>query len=278
MILANEILPIGAFPLPEPGRCAGWLTRVAQVDTNDPPRAVERFQNLLNSHGFPRARVSDPHWVSSFRIHRRVVDRFRVGCCLLAGDAAHIHSPAGGQGMNTDQEACNLAWKLGLIHAGVATDPEGLLDSYEAERRPIALDVLRGTGHACRHPAPCPAGITPERAGVVVPIEFIQQRISVGVSELGIDYRKSPIVAEDRPGPMGLCPFPGPRAGDRVPDVTLDRAANDGGAQAIRSPARHGPPPAALRGNRSTKGGSMQSQRPRGKSVPAVLDWCVLLV
>ena len=61
--------------------------------------------------------------------------------------------------------------------------------------------------------------------------DFVRQRISVGVSELGIDYRKSPIVAEDRPGPMGLCHFPAPGPAIAVPDVTLDRAANDGGAR-----------------------------------------------
>ena len=153
IIFAKEV-QIGAFPLPEPGR---WrlVDASGAVGTDDPPRAVERFQSLLNANGFPHARLSEPVWVSSFRIHRRVVDRFRSGNCLVAGDAAHIHSPAGGQGMNTGiQEACNLAWKLGLVHAGVARDPAGLLDSYGAERRPIALDVLRGTDLATRL-SPC---------------------------------------------------------------------------------------------------------------------------
>jgi 2-polyprenyl-6-methoxyphenol hydroxylase-like FAD-dependent oxidoreductase len=117
LILAKENL-VGAFPLSKRGR---WrlVDPSGTVGTDDPPQAVERFQSLLNSHGFPKARDTDPAWVSSFRIHRRVVDRFRLGSCLVAGDAAHIHSPAGGQGMNTGiQEAFNLAWKLGLVHAG----------------------------------------------------------------------------------------------------------------------------------------------------------------
>src|SRR5262249_12960927 len=149
LILAREV-QVGAFPLPELGR---WrLVEASEaVDTDEPSRAVERFQSLLRSNGFPEARVSDPRSVSSVRIHRRVVRQFSVGNCLMAGDAAHIHSPAGGQGMNTGiQEACNLAWKLGLIYAGAARDPERLLDSYEAERRPIALDVLRGTDFVTR--------------------------------------------------------------------------------------------------------------------------------
>ena len=91
---------------------------------------VDRFQRLLRDQGLrPSAEVSDPGWTSAFRIHRRVVDRFRDGRCFVAGDAAHIHSPAGGQGMNTGiQDAYNLAWKLGLVVRGAS--PEALLDSY----------------------------------------------------------------------------------------------------------------------------------------------------
>ncbi len=233
-VILDKEIQVGAFPLPEPGR---WrlVDARATIGTDDPPLAVERLQGLLNSHGFPNARVSDPVWVSSFRIHRRVVDRFRVGSCLVAGDAAHIHSPAGGQGMNTGiQEACNLAWKLGLVHAGVARDPEGLLDSYDAERRPIALDVLRGTDLATRAVTlrnPLLESLRNRLASFLSEFDFVRQRVSVGISELGVNYRRSPIVAEDRPGAMGLHAFPGPRAGDRVPDVALDPAANDGTAR-----------------------------------------------
>ena len=83
-------------------------------------------------------------WTSSFRIQRRLADTYRRGRVLLAGDAAHIHSPLGGQGMNTGiGDAENLAWKLALVICGRADD--GLLDTYEAERRPIAKDVLETT-------------------------------------------------------------------------------------------------------------------------------------
>ncbi len=233
LILAKEI-QLGAFPLPQPGH---WrlVDPSGAVGTEDPAQAAGRFQSLLNEHGFPDARVSDPVWVSSFHLHRRVVDRFRVGNCLVAGDAAHIHSPAGGQGMNTGiQEACNLAWKLGLVHAGVARDPQGLLDSFEAERLPIALDVLRGTDLVTRAVTMRNSLLESLRnrlASFLSEFDFVRQRIAVGISELGVHYRKSPIVAEDRPGAMGLHAFPGPRAGDRVPDVPLDPTANDGAAR-----------------------------------------------
>ena len=83
-------------------------------------------------------------WTSAFRIQRRLADTYRRGRVLLAGDAAHIHSPLGGQGMNTGiGDAENLAWKLALVVGGRAD--ASLLDTYAAERRPIAKDVLETT-------------------------------------------------------------------------------------------------------------------------------------
>ena len=101
------------------------------MDASDaePGRVVARFQAMLREHGRPEAVVSDPTWTSAFRIHRRVADRFREGRCFIAGDAAHIHSPAGGQGMNTGiQDAYNLAWKLALVDpGGIARVAAGLV-------------------------------------------------------------------------------------------------------------------------------------------------------
>ncbi len=76
----------------------------------------------------------EPAWLATFRVNVRQAEHHAVGRVFLAGDAAHIHSPVGGQGMNTGiQDAVNLSWKLGLVLAGRA--PERLLDTYEAERR-----------------------------------------------------------------------------------------------------------------------------------------------
>ena len=230
-LILNKGLQLGAFPLPERGR---WrlVDPTGAVGTDNTQQAAERFQSLLNANGFPKARISDPVWASSFHIHRRVVDRFRVGNCLVAGDAAHIHSPAGGQGMNTGiQEACNLAWKIGLIHAGVARNPDELLDSFGAERRPIALDVLRGTDLVTRAVLlrnPILESLRNSLTSFMSEFDFVRQRVSVGISELGVNYRKSPIVAEDRPGTFSFRDFPGPRAGDRVPDVPLHGTTSDG--------------------------------------------------
>ena len=87
------------------------------------------------------------HWFSTYRIHHRCAERFRDRRCFLLGDAAHIHSPMGAQGMNTGlQDAYNLAWKLALVVKGQAD--AALLDTYEQERMPVAQRLLRTTDRA----------------------------------------------------------------------------------------------------------------------------------
>jgi hypothetical protein len=84
------------------------------------------------------------NWFSTYRVHHRVADRFRVGRAFLSGDAGHVHSPAGGQGMNTGiGDAVNLAWKLAAVLRGRAS--AGILDSYEAERIPFARSLVATT-------------------------------------------------------------------------------------------------------------------------------------
>ena len=99
-----------------------------------------RAQIAARTHLAPE-QVREVLWTSLYRPKAGMVDRFRVGRVFLAGDAAHIHSPAGGQGLNTSvQDAYNLGWKLGQVLRHGA--PDALLDSYEAERRPIAAGIL----------------------------------------------------------------------------------------------------------------------------------------
>ena len=112
----------------------------------DEPATLEEMQRCVDRFGPRGLRIHDPSWLSIFRINERLVTKYRVGRCFLAGDAAHIHSPAGGQGMNTGiQDAVNLGWKLAHVLNG-AGNSEVLLDSYEAERRPIARAVIDGGG------------------------------------------------------------------------------------------------------------------------------------
>src|ERR1044072_4482790 len=86
-------------------------------------------------------------WFSTYRIHHRAAETFRERRCFVLGDAAHVHSPMGGQGMNTGlQDAYNLAWKLSMVLSGRAD--QKLLDTYEAERMPVAHGLLESTDRA----------------------------------------------------------------------------------------------------------------------------------
>lgn len=108
------------------------------------PPTLEEFRTQLRTVAGTDFGVHSPRWLSRFGDATRLADRYRVGRVLLAGDAAHIHPPVGGQGLNLGlQDAFNLGWKLAAEVAGWA--PGGLLDSYETERRPIAEAVLDNT-------------------------------------------------------------------------------------------------------------------------------------
>ncbi|MBZ4320935.1 FAD-dependent monooxygenase [Streptomyces huiliensis] len=109
------------------------------------PPSPESFQRIFDRHArVPGVRLTDVRWTSVYRINVRMADRFRVGRVLLAGDAAHVHSIAGGLGMNTGiQDAFNLGWKLAFVARGEAAEP--LLDTYEEERLPVAAWTLRLT-------------------------------------------------------------------------------------------------------------------------------------
>jgi 2-polyprenyl-6-methoxyphenol hydroxylase-like FAD-dependent oxidoreductase len=101
---------------------------------------VAFVQQILDTRGPGGITVTDITWGSRFRIHHRVADTYRAGRILLAGDAAHVHSPAGGQGMNLGiQDAVALADALAAVLAG---GPDSLLDEYSATRRPIAQQVV----------------------------------------------------------------------------------------------------------------------------------------
>ena len=196
---------------------------------------LKRMVDILNP--IPDLKLYEPHWISRFRIHRRIIERFRYGNVFFAGDAAHLHSPAGGQGMNTGiQDAYNLAWKLGLVCRGVAK-PE-LLNSYNTERYPLSKQQVERTDAAfkmmlLRHPVS--RKIRNRLISLLLDLEPIQQRMDRRLAMLTINYRNSPIVDQYRelPLPSGhpvkeIAEFrqwrdfgEAPHAGDRAPDVTF---------------------------------------------------------
>lgn len=143
-----------AIPLPEPGRYRVSMLAPAElapqsgsahgIQTEMKGPSLEDIRAVAARLLPDRPRVTDLRWSSLFRISMRLAAQYRRGRVFIAGDAAHIHPPTGGQGMNTGiQDAYNLAWKLGLVVRGLAR--EELLDSYEAERRPVGTDVVART-------------------------------------------------------------------------------------------------------------------------------------
>jgi 2-polyprenyl-6-methoxyphenol hydroxylase-like FAD-dependent oxidoreductase len=189
--------------------------------------AAEAETLLVQRTGVTLRRIGDPAWASAFRIQRRQADRYRRGPVFLAGDAAHVHSPVGGQGMNTGiQDAFNLGWKLALAARDQAVP--GLLDTYQAERHPIARSVLRGTHLGTRlvlAQNPLMRAIREWTVPAIVNIPSVRRRILTAVSQLSINYRSSSLSvdADDRAESRGRLhrDARGLRAGDRVPDATL---------------------------------------------------------
>ena len=117
---------------------------VAGVTGRAEPPTLEDFRHQLRAVAGTDFGVHSPRWMSRFGDATRLAEHYRAGRVLLAGDAAHIHPPIGGQGLNLGvQDAVNLGWKLAAQIRGWAPDP--LLDTYETERRPVAADVLDNT-------------------------------------------------------------------------------------------------------------------------------------
>ena len=185
----------------------------------------EEFQAMIDERvPFP-ATVVKEHWVTRYRVHSRSVPRYREGRIFLVGDAAHVHSPAGAQGMNTGiQDAYNLAWKLALVERGLAD--ESLLDSYHAERHPIGVQLLRTTDRLFsvfggQNPlARLVRGrVAPLIASRVLTRPWVRSRFIGLLAQLRLHYPDSPLNAEDGSG-WRDAPAPGDRA--READVIID--------------------------------------------------------
>jgi hypothetical protein len=175
-----------------------------------PPPTLAELQEELDARGPAPLRAHDPMWLSRFRINERKVKDYGAGRVFLAGDAAHIHSPAGGQGMNTGmQDAFNLAWKLALVAGGHAK--RSLLDSYSIERSAIGEQVLRNAGRLTQ------IGITrnPVLQAVrnfametIGKLDVVQAHVLATLAEIDLHYPDSPLTRDGD--------------GRRAPDVACD--------------------------------------------------------
>lgn len=187
--------PFVIFPIPN-GR-ARVVATVGKTEAGHarPDPTLAEVQALVDRRAGGDIRVSDPVWLTNFRINERKVSEYRHGRVFLAGDAAHIHSPAGGQGMNTGmQDAVNLAWKLAMVIRGTAG--EGLLDSYSPERSAVGDLVLRNAGRltdlaTLSNPAAQFARNLALR--FLLGLHAVRDRIATTMSEIEIAYRESPL-------------------------------------------------------------------------------------
>jgi len=210
------------FPLGTP---ATWrlLTMRPPGDRTaaDAPVTLAELEAITASSTTDPLRLRDPVWMTRFRLHLRSASRYQHGRVFLAGDAAHVHSPAGAQGMNTGiQDATNLAWKLALVCQGAATP--ALLDTYQPERAPVGRRVLRLSDRAFTLATSTNPLLKLARARLLrlapVALRFAPGRAAAfrTLAQLSIGYRHSP-AATDGPG----APRRGPHAGDRLPDAPV---------------------------------------------------------
>jgi 2-polyprenyl-6-methoxyphenol hydroxylase-like FAD-dependent oxidoreductase len=194
-------------------QAAGRFADSSQADSTP---SLELCRAVAERRAHHPLMLSELGWSSFFHINSRMVERLRVQRVMLAGDAAHVHSPAGAQGMNTGiQEALNLGWKLACITSGRAGD--ALLDTYQVERHPIERDVLRQTAFITQlaEAERGPLKLLRERVmPVLAAFGPLRDAARLMVSELAIQYRRSPLTLE-------RVLDGGPRAGERAPDALV---------------------------------------------------------
>ena len=179
-------------------------------------------------------RLYDPQWISAYHSHHRYASTFKKGHCFLIGDAAHIHSPVGAQGMNTGlQDACNLSWKLILVLKAGARP--SLLDSYTEERITIAKKLVRSTDRIFNVVTSSNLlvktirlYVVPLMLKLVAPafrkLTFLQRAAFKMISEIGIHYRKSSL---SKGASFGTFPPSAPRPGDRLPYISMTVDGHD---------------------------------------------------
>ena len=200
---------LGLFPMG--GGRFRVIADLGPAETAPAAATLDLIQHALDQRGPGGMNASDPAWLSLFHINDRKVKDYRHGHVILAGDAAHIHSPAGGQGMNTGmQDASNLAWKLALVARGA---PERLLDTYSAERSAVGRMVLRNAGGGTRLVTVRNKLLQAVRNFVVAWLlrqNFARRAFAATMTELNIGYPKSALSQGAKRGRIA----PGMRAPD----------------------------------------------------------------
>ena len=213
------------FPMPGEDRYRVIGTFPEGKSEEDGEVVYEEIEREIKERAELSLEMSDVRWFSLYKVHSRRVNKFSEGRCFVAGDAAHIHSPAGAQGMNTGiQDAYNLAWKLALVCKGSAKP--SLLDTYNEERLANAKRLLDSTDRFFEFAAGSNwlmafirTTIFPPIAGFVAGLEPVSKRVFPLISQIGINYREASLSqhVDDEPDSV--------KAGDRLPYFLVDDAS-----------------------------------------------------
>ncbi|MFJ7949675.1 FAD-dependent oxidoreductase [Streptomyces sp. NPDC096354] len=186
-----------------------YLSDAGAMTKADDPQAS--FQSVADALKIPMT-IGQPHWATQWEILNNIAETYRRGRVLICGDASHVHSPAGGQGMNgCMQDAFNLGWKLAAVLQGVAD--EKILDSYETERKPIGEQITAGAKSTHDVVMAFGTGMADRIAQTREP-QWQDNAVRL-ISGLAHNYRATSHT------PSGLTPVVGPQAGDRAPDAVL---------------------------------------------------------
>lgn len=219
--LAKEVF-VAFFPMPGENRYRIVGTFPESKNEEQGEVDYEEIEREIKEQAKLSLEISDVKWFSLYKVHSRRVNKFSNGRCFLAGDSAHIHSPAGAQGMNTGiQDAYNLAWKLALVIKGEAA--ESLLDTYNEERLANAKRLLETTDRIFEFAAG-PSWlmsffrlhIFPPVAGFITSVDAIRTRLFMLVSQIGINYRDHSLSQHTKDEEDHV------RAGDRIPYFLVD--------------------------------------------------------
>lgn len=200
-IFLNEMGILAAIPLPEENRYRIIFER-------EP--TLEEVQRLLTRYASKNVKVSNPHWMTHFTINSRITEKYSSKRIFLAGDAAHIHSPAGGQGMNTGfADAYNLAWKIALVHQKKAK--VDLLETYDKERRTFGKKLLSATEIASNIAMlknPILVGLRNFLFSNVTKLNALRSKLIYTLSQIGIHYQPNLAI--------------GPKGGYRAPNAKTE--------------------------------------------------------
>jgi 2-polyprenyl-6-methoxyphenol hydroxylase-like FAD-dependent oxidoreductase len=218
---------VAFFPMPgeKRWRIVGAFPEGHEKDERD--IIYEEIEAQIKKEAQLELDITRVDWFSTYKVHTRHVDKFSAGRCFVAGDAAHIHTPAGGQGMNTGiQDAYNLAWKLALVLKHSAN--EQILDTYNEERLPNAKRLTATTDRMFNLAAGkdwfvglIRTTIFPPLAKYILSIEAVRKKFFILISQIGISYRAGSLSMHEADGSGGDDEFE-VKAGDRMPYFEID--------------------------------------------------------